>query len=259
MMVVFGSGPHGLPHGIDTLGRRQGRLVVMVNIVNHPVMDVTEHTFLSRACLDIERGMWVAGGVAAVCTSWSRRLRPAVRGPGEHLWGLPDDLLPAWVGRTPGREYLNFHNALTRGFLAIVRAFVRARVDFWFEQPGDAMPLQATGSLLPNRFWDKRAARTASIFRTPEWLGIEREAVEFMGGQYVHLFQCSFGSLAHKPTTFFSTGAIAWVLAPMAWAVCAYTAGATPARRAAGTPLADLAQSSPSPTPQPSMAASYSA
>ena len=102
---MFGSGPRGLPEGIDTIiatvfGSAE---TAIIDIVNDPAgHDLLDDAVLTAFCADIRRHRWHAVWIAAVCTSFSRALRPAVRGDGDALWGLPASRLPRVVGGTSG-------------------------------------------------------------------------------------------------------------------------------------------------------------
>ena len=105
-----------------------------------------------------------------------------------------------------GVEYLGMHNIMLRGLFRLLQFALRKGMDVWVENPGDAMPRLATGSdMAPNRFYDPRAAQSASLFRFREWL----ELAEMYDGEYINLLQCPLGSPFWKPTTFWATGLIA--------------------------------------------------
>ena len=98
------------------------------------------------------------------------------------------------------------HNRMLRGLFRLLHIALRKGMDVWVENPGDAMPRLATGSdMAPNRFYDPRAAQSASLFRFREWL----ELAEMYDGEYINLLQCPLGSPFWKPTTFWATGLIA--------------------------------------------------
>ena len=215
--AIFGSGPRDLPHGIDTIlyTADGGSRVDMFDIVNDPRHDLLLPGATAACAARIRAHEWEVVGLAMVCTSWSRVKWPAVR-HAQELWGLPDP--PAMVGTLTGREYLDYHNALSRAFLALLDACIDASVDFWFENPADATPEYIDG--VANRFHDRRAGSAASIFRTREWQHAEARARATMGGAFVLLVQCPLGALGLKPTAFFATGRVAASLAPLAWLRC---------------------------------------
>ena len=81
---------------------------------------------------------------------------------------------------------------MLRAFFRLLRAAVNApprngrKVGIWAENPADAQPRITPGSLTRNRFYDKRAKNSASLFRFPEFAAIVSQA----GGRFYHIIQC---------------------------------------------------------------------
>ena len=109
--------------------------------------------------------------------------------------GAPDRrALPNRVGGRSGEEYLGYHNSLLRAFFRLFRAALRSRREhgtgIWVENPADARPRFLPDTDTINRFYDRRAAHSASLFRFPEFL----EAALDADGQIYLLVQCGLGS-----------------------------------------------------------------
>ena len=188
----------------------------VIDISNDRVRhDLTVEENIARVEHDITDGVYDAVGLAPVCSSLSRRLHPKVR-DALHLWGLPPERLPGRVGRRTGVEYLDYHNTMLRAFFRLLRAAVNApprngrKVGIWAENPADAQPRITPGSLTRNRFYDKRAKNSASLFRFPEFAAIVSQA----GGRFYHIIQCPLGSRFWKPTTIWATEDVGSAIAP---------------------------------------------
>ena len=217
----------------------------VVDIVNdHHLHDLTREENISRLEADIASGAYGVVGFAPVCSSLSRLLHPKVRDD-DHLWGLPPHALPKRVGGKTGREYLDYHNSLLRAFFRLLRAALHARRRYgtgvWVENPADARPRLLPGTDTPNRFYDRRAAHSASLFRFPEF----REAVLGADGRVYTLIQCPLGSPFWKPTGIWATSGMDAIMRPLEDTPCTCPKGAhLPARGrdALGMSLSRLSQ-----------------
>ena len=225
--------------------RRAGVPTDVVDIVNDKVThDLTLDVNVGRVERDLLRGVYGAVGMAPVCSSLSRLLHPKVR-DSDYLWGLPIEDLPGRVGRRTGHAYLDHHNTLLRAFFRLLRAAARAHelygTGIWVENPADAQPRLLPGSGGPNRFYDRRARRSASLFRFPEF----RETTHGLDGRVHILLQCPLGSRFWKPTWIYATRRMGTVMLPLEALPCSCAAGThLPARGrdADGTSLSRLSQ-----------------
>ena len=224
--VMFWGGRHGRPGGADGYVRRGGESCLVVDIVNDPQVDTSGEATVSFDLSDeavveawesrVRNREWAVAGLCPVCSSLSRVLHPKVR-DGEHPWGLPGERLPARLRRMTGAEYLAYHNRMLVGFFRLLWAVLQMGMGVWVEHPGDATPRLATGSsVLPNRFFDRRAKHAASLFRMAEWL----EVAEAFPGVYTLLLQCPLGSEFYKPTCIWSRGCIARRVSPLGALQC---------------------------------------
>ena len=191
--------------------------VEMVDSVNGAHMDLSEDSCVTHWERRISQKEITVAGLAPMCYSFSRGLRPAVReGPLQHLWGLPTERLPARIRGTTGALYLQRANSEVRSFLRLTWSLATSGTDFWVEQPAvqslQLMPV--TGE--PNPFYQRAATRQASLFLMPEWIEIER----FTGGWYIALKQCPFGATSVKPTWVFGTPRLARSMGHLRWAAC---------------------------------------
>ena len=198
--VMFWGGRNGRLGGADGYVRRAGESCLVVDVENDPQsdgsgaatgsFDLSDEAVIEAWETRIRRREWAVAGLCPVCSSMSRVLHPRVR-DGEHLWGLPIEQLPARLRHMTGAEYLAYHNRMFVGFFRLLWAALQTGMGVWVEHPCDATPRLAPGSsVLPNRFFDRRAKRAASLFRMDEWL----QVADAFPGVYTLLLQCPLGS-----------------------------------------------------------------